>query len=219
MAEAPQPRADSDGDVSDPDDSDTADTPTVLNPVSAAAALPELAPAFSTARLFGSPAFFRLWLAQVASSLGDWVGFVAITALAAHVGKKSPEAAISLVLSARFIPGFFLGPVAGVLVDRWSRKRVMVACDIGRGAVLAALPFIKTIPGLVIASLFLEMFTLLWGPAKEASVPKLVKREYLATANSLSLVAAYGTFPIGSLVFVALAVWPSSSAGTTRCTR
>ena len=213
MPEAPQPRADSDDDVNDADDKNDADTdnpldpdaPTVINPVAAAAAMPELPPAFSTARLFGSPAFFRLWLAQVVSSLGDWVGIVAITALAAHIGKKSPETAISLVLSARLVPGFFLAPVAGVLVDRWNRKRLMVFCDIGRGAVLATLPFIKTIPGLVIASLFLEMFTLLWGPAKDASVPKLVKREYLATANSLSLVASYGTFPIGSLVFAALA--------------
>src|SRR5204862_2413145 len=116
----------------------------------------------------------------------------------------SPEAAISLVLSARLVPGFFLAPVAGVLIDRWNRKRVMVVCDIGRGAVLATLPFVQTIYALVFASLVLEVLTLLWAPAKDASVPKLVKRDYLATANSLSLVAAYGTFPIGSAVFAAL---------------
>jgi dTMP kinase len=161
---------------------------------------------FSTARLFGSPSFFRLWLAQVASSLGDWIGFVAITALAARIaGGSSPEAAVGVVLSARLIPGFFLAPVAGVLVDRWDRKKVMVACDIGRGLVLATLPWVDTIAGLVVASLFLEILTLLWSPSKEASVPKLVPKDYLPTANSLSLVAAYGTFPIGSALFAALA--------------
>ncbi len=161
---------------------------------------------FSTARLFGSPSFFRLWLAQVASSLGDWIGFVAITALAARIaGGGSPEAAVGVVLSARLIPGFFLAPVAGVLVDRWDRKKVMVACDIGRGLVLATLPWVDTIAGLVVASLFLEILTLLWSPAKEASVPRLVPKDYLPTANSLSLVAAYGTFPIGSALFAALA--------------
>ena len=150
-------------------------------------------------RVFGSRAFFRLWLAQVVSSLGDWLGFVAIVALAQRIGGSSPEAAIALVMSARIIPGFFLSQFAGVLVDRWDRKKVMVCCDIGRGLVLATLPFIHTVWGLVLASLLLEICTLLWAPAKEASVPNLVPPDQLTTANSLSLVAAYGTFPIAQL--------------------
>src|SRR5205823_13652642 len=80
-----------------------------------------------------------------------------------------------------------------------------VVCDIGRGVVLASLPFVTTIPGLFLASLLLEMFTLMWQPAKEASVPNIVQKEFLANANSLSLVAAYGTFPVGSALFAALA--------------
>lgn len=162
-------------------------------------------PDFSTVRLFGTTSFFRLWLAQVASSLGDWVGLVAVIALAARVGGSSPEAAVGLVLSARLVPGFFLGPVAGVIVDRLNRKHVMVACDVGRGLVLASLPFVEHIPGLIVASFLLEVLTQLWAPAKEASVPNLVPRSMLTTANSLSLVAAYGTFPVGSAVFAALA--------------
>nr|MBA2750713.1 MFS transporter [Actinomycetota bacterium] len=58
---------------------------------------------------------------------------------------------------------------------------------------------------LFLASLLLEILTLLWSPAKEASVPNMVRKEFLANANSLSLVAAYGTFPIGSALFAALA--------------
>ena len=159
----------------------------------------------STIRLFNTTSFFRLWLAQVVSSLGDWMGFVAITAIAARIGGSSPEAAISLVLSARLLPGFFLAPLAGVLVDRWDRKRVMVICDIGRGVVLAFLPFVNHVYELVLASLLLEILTQLWSPAKEASVPNIVQTEFLANANSLSLAAAYGTFPIGSFAFTLLA--------------
>ena len=158
-----------------------------------------------TVRLFGSPSFFRLWLAQCVSSLGDWIGLVAILALAARVGESSPEAAVGVVMSARMIPGFFLASVGGVLVDRLDRKRVMVYCDLGRGLVLASLPFVDTVLGLFFASLLLEILTLLWTPAKEASVPNLVRTEQLTTANSLSLIAAYGTFPIGSAVFALLA--------------
>ncbi|MGH9164464.1 MAG: MFS transporter [Acidimicrobiales bacterium] len=167
----------------------------------------------SVIRLFGTPAFFRLWLAQVVSSLGDWLGFVAVTAIAARIGGSSAGTAVSVVLAARLIPGFFLGPAAGVLIDRWDRKRVMVVCDIGRGLVLITLPFVDTLPGLVFASLLLEIMTLMWSPAKEASVPNLVRPEFLATANSLSLVAAYGTFPVGSALFAVLATAAGSLAG------
>ena len=154
-------------------------------------------------RLFGSGAFFRLWVAQVVSSLGDWVGLFAILALAARIG--GGPGSVGLVMSARMIPGFFLASVGGVLVDRWDRKRVMVACDIGRGLVLATLPFIHTVWGLFLASLAMEVLSLLWSPAKDASVPNLVEADQLTTVNSLSLVAAYGTFVPGSLIFAFLA--------------
>jgi dTMP kinase len=161
-------------------------------------------------RLFGTHEFFRLWLAQVVAALGDWIGFLGITILAASVGATdggagSGGAAVGLVMIARIVPGFFLAPVAGVMVDRWDRKRVMVACNLGRAAVVATLPWVDTVFGLVIASFLLEIGALLFTPAKEASVPNLVPPERLTTANSLSLVAAYGTFPIASLLFAVLA--------------
>lgn len=156
-------------------------------------------------RLFGSTAFFRLWLTQVVSATGDWLGFLAIAALATRLSPERPEAAIGLVMSARIVPGFFLGPAAGVFADRFNRKRLMVVCDIGRALVLATLPFVDTILGLIIASLVLEVFTLLWAPAKEASVPHIVPSDHLTTANSLSLVAAYGTIPLAAGIFSLLA--------------
>ena len=129
-------------------------------------------------RVFGTPEFFRLWLAQVVSATGDWLGLLAISILAIRVGSGSEGAALSLVLVARIAPGFFFGPIAGVLVDRWDRKKVMVRCDLGRAAVMVSLPFVDTILGLVIASLILEALTMLWSPAKEASTPNLVPVSY-----------------------------------------
>lgn len=155
-------------------------------------------------RVFGSHAFFRLWLAQVVSATGDWLGLIAITALAARVGAGSEGVAIGLVLAARIGPGFFLAPVAGLFADRLDRKKLMVVCLVGRAAVLVTLPFVDSIWGLILASFVLEVFTLLWAPAKEATVPNLVPPERLASANSLSLVAAYGTFPVGAGLFALL---------------
>ena len=151
-----------------------------------------------TEKAFDSPSFFRLRIAQVISATGDWLGLLAISILAIRVGSGNEGAALSLVLGARIAPGFFFGPLAGVFVDRWNRKRVMVFCDIGRAMVMIVLPFINNLIGLFIASLILEALTMLWSPAKEASVPNLVSEKFLTSANSLSLVAAYGTFPLGA---------------------
>ncbi len=155
-------------------------------------------------RLFGSQMFFRLWLSQVVSSAGDWLGFLAITALATDVGAGSPGAAVGVVMAARIAPGFFLAPVAGVLIDRWDRKKVMVICDLGRAAAFVALPFVESVLALVAVSFVLEVFTLVRSPAKEASVPNLVPQDHLTTANSLSLVAAYATMPLAAGFFAVL---------------
>ena len=84
-------------------------------------------------RLFGTRPFFKLWLAQVFSSLGDWVGFFAILALTDRVSDGS-AAAFSLVIAVRMVPGFFLATLGGVIVDRYDRRKVMVCCDVGRAA-------------------------------------------------------------------------------------
>jgi len=163
---------------------------------------PTAASSGSITRLFGSRLYFRLWLAQFASSLGDWIGFVAITAISNRIAGTN---GVALVLSARLVPGFFLGSVGGLLADRLDRKKLMVACDIGRGLVVGLLPFVHTLPLLFLINLVLEALTLLWTPAKEATVPNLVSEEQLPKVNSLSLAAAYGTFPLGAGMFTALA--------------
>jgi dTMP kinase len=155
-------------------------------------------------RVFGTGSFFRLWLSQVLSSLGDWIGLLAILALANTVS-KSNAAALSLVMVARMLPGFLLAPLCGALVDRLDRKRVMVVTDLARAVLLALLPFVDTLLGLVLASFVLELFALFRGPATAATVPNLVPAENLPQANSLSLVAAFGTFPAGALIFASLA--------------
>ena len=156
-------------------------------------------------RVFGSRAFFRLWVTQVVSAFGDWIGFLAIIVVAERIGGDQPGSAIALVMTARVLPGFFLASVGGLIVDRFNRKRLMIGCDLARAAVLLMVPFIDRVWTLVLASLALELATSLWGPAKEAVVPNVVPPEKLTSANSLSLVAAYGTFPLAAGAFVGLA--------------
>ncbi len=153
-------------------------------------------------QVFQWPGFPQLFAAQVVSSIGDWTGLVAILAIAATVSTN----AVGLVMVARMLPGFILAPIGGAFVDRWNRKVVMVTCDIGRAGLLVLLPFWDNLLGLVVISFSVEVMTLLWGPAKDASVPNIVRDpEQLPAANSLGLVAAFGTFPIGSIMFALLA--------------
>ena len=150
-------------------------------------------------RIFGTRAFFRLWIAQVVSATGDWLGLFATIALAAQLAPEgSKSTAIAIVLATRVAPGFFLATAVGVIADRLDRKRVMVACDVGRALVLVTLPFVDTLIGLIVASVLLELLTMMWQPAKEAMVPDLVPRERLTSANSLNVAAAYGMFPVAA---------------------
>lgn len=155
-------------------------------------------------RVFRVPGFLALFGAQIASSLGDWIGLFAILVIAGRVSNSAT--AVGFVMVARMLPGFLFAPLGGALIDRWNRKVVMVTADIGRAGLLVLLPFWQSIWGLVVLSFAIEMLTLLWAPAKDASVPNIVKDpEQLASANSLGLVAAFGTFPLGAVMFAALA--------------
>ncbi|MDE0267477.1 MAG: MFS transporter [Acidimicrobiaceae bacterium] len=149
-------------------------------------------------QVFGTRSFRKLWIAEAISATGDWLGLFATVTLAAGLSEGSEGAAIALVLATRILPGLFLATAVSVFIDRLNRKHVMIACDLGRAAVLLVLPFVNSLIGLVIASFVLELLTMMWQPAKEACIPQLVPREKLTTANSLNFIAAYGTFPLAA---------------------
>ncbi len=158
-------------------------------------------------RIFGSHAFFRLWVVQVVSSFGDWLGFLAIIAIAADLGGEDAgaAAAISLVLIPRILPGLFLASAGGVIVDRLNRKRLMVACDVSRAGLILLVPLADSLLLLVVLSFLIEIATSLWAPAKEAIVPNVTPASHIAAANSLNLVAIYGTIPLAAAAFAGFA--------------
>ena len=163
--------------------------------------------------VWGTPQYLRLWLAQLVTSVGEWVFFLAVAIKAAEVGPGTPEGAVALVLLARLGPGFFFGQLAGVLADRWDRRKLMALCDLARAVVILAYPFVNHVWQLVLLNLVLEAFTLLWIPAKDAWLPNLVPSKHLPTANTLGVIATYGTIPIA--VFLMWIFDTLSSDGTT----
>jgi dTMP kinase len=156
------------------------------------------------------PSFRRLWFALSLSSLGDWLGLLATTALSTALagdatGRKATFA-IGGVLIFRLMPAVVLGPFAGVFADRFDRRKTMVVCDCIRFALFASIPVVRNLPYLLAASFLVEAVSLFWIPAKEASVPNLLPLAKLEAANQISLITTYGSAPVAALVFALLAV-------------
>jgi dTMP kinase len=132
------------------------------------------------------------------SSLGDWIGVFAIAAFAYDIGNN---VAVGAVMAARVLPGFVAGPIAGVMADRFDRRKLMVYADASRAVLIFSLPFFQNLVYLLFVSMLLEILTLVWGPAKDASLPHVVSAEHITHANSLNLIAVYGPWPLGAVLF------------------
>ena len=150
--------------------------------------------------------FRRLWMALGLSSLGDWLGLLATTSLAARLA-GSPSAslfAVSGVFIFRLAPAVLLGPLAGVVADRLDRRWTLVIGDLARFVLFCTIPIVGTLWWLFAATVLIECVGLFWMPAKEATVPNLVPRRRLETANQLSLAVTYGSAPVAALLFSGL---------------
>jgi dTMP kinase len=166
-----------------------------------------------TRNVLAIPAFRKLWNSMVFSSLGDWLGLLATTALAQKLSGGSyatANFAIAGVFIARLLPAVFLGPIAGVIADRFDRRKLMVFSDIIRAGLYISIPLVNTYLWLYTAMILVECMTLFWSPAKEATVPNLVGKERLESANQVSLLAAYGTAPIAAILFSLLTLFANA---------
>ena len=155
-------------------------------------------------------AFRKLYTALVLSSFGDWLGFLATTALAAQLVDSFEGKAYATggVLVFRLLPAVLFGPLAGAFADRWDRRTTMVVADLLRFLLFLSIPVVGSVADqstalvhLLAASFLIETVSLFWIPAKEASVPNIVGPERLEGANQLTLIATYGSAPVAAVVF------------------
>ncbi|HEX6968834.1 MAG TPA: dTMP kinase [Micromonosporaceae bacterium] len=156
--------------------------------------------------------FRRLWLVLSVASLGDWLGLLATSVFAATQvqGELAQGLAFGGVIAVRLLPALLLGPVAGVLADRFDRRYTMVICDLLRFVLFASIPLVPLLgaPGGVtvgwaaVATFLIETITLIWIPAKDAAVPNLIPRARLELSNQLSLITTYGVTPVLAAVIL-----------------
>jgi len=153
--------------------------------------------------------FRRLWYSTALSSFGDWLGLLATTALATSLvhGYQAQNYALGGVLVVKLLPAIVLGPLAGAFADRFDRRRTMVVSDGIRFGLFLTIPVVHTLVWLLVASFLIECVSLFWLPAKDASVPNLVRRDQIEAANQLSLITTYGLTPVlGAALFSVLSL-------------
>jgi len=146
--------------------------------------------------------FLRFWLAQLVSQFGDRVNQMALVGLIAARYPGSPFE-LAKVLAFTIIPVFIIGPVAGVYVDRWDRRRTLFACDFIRGFLVLAIAFyLINLPSIlpIYAVVFLIFtFSRFYVPAKMSFIPQMVETRDLHIANSLVTVTGMAALVFGAL--------------------
>ncbi|MFA6357851.1 MAG: MFS transporter [Candidatus Omnitrophota bacterium] len=132
--------------------------------------------------------FFLLWLGQIISQLGDRLGQMA---LIAFVYLRAPGSTLQIakILSFTIIPVFLIGPLAGVYVDRWNRRRTMYVCDFVRSLLVLAIPlflfYTKNLTPIYLLIFVTFSIGRFFVPAKLSIIPDLVDNDELLIANSL----------------------------------
>lgn len=149
--------------------------------------------------LRGNPSFRHIFIGQVISQTGDWFNSVALfTLLLSLTGSGE---AVGYILILKLLPTFFVGPLAGVVADRYDRKKTMIATDLLRGFVVLGFLLVSradqvwivyTLTALEVAvAAFFE-------PARSAAIPSIVSRRELISANALSGASWSITLAVGA---------------------
>jgi len=138
--------------------------------------------------LFRKPDFARLWTAATVSLFGTQVTQIAIPFIAAVVLGASPGE-VGLLVTVDFLPFLLFTLPAGVWVDRFSRKRILVVADIGRAIMLSSIPIAYALGVLTIGQLYLVgfingIFTVFFDVADQSYLPTVLERDELVDGNS-----------------------------------
>jgi MFS family permease len=148
------------------------------------------------------PTYRNLFVGQVVSDIGD--GITLLLLLLVINDLTGSTIALALMAIAEAVPHFTVGLVAGVYVDRWNRRTVMLAADLLRAGIVLSFAFVATagiVPLLYVLAFAQSSVSTFFRPARGALLPKIVPAEGLPAANSL----AQGSQLIGTVVGAGIA--------------
>jgi len=160
--------------------------------------------------------FFLLWIGQIISQLGDRLGQMA---LIAFVYLRAPGSTLQMakILSFTIIPVFIVGPLAGVYVDRWDRRRTMFSCDFLRSLLVLAIPlflfYSKSLAPVYLIIFIAFSIGRFFVPAKLSIIPDLVDKKDLLIANSLVNTTGMIAATLGFGISGVLVEWLGAKSG------
>jgi MFS family permease len=147
------------------------------------------------------PAFRSLWLAQVISLTGDWFNTIASVIIVNRYAASG--LAVGGLFIARALPPFLLGPLAGVVADRFDRRNVLILSDILRAGIVLCFLLIDGPEDLwLLYALTILQFSVssFFEPARAALVPALVKPDELLAANTLASITWSAMLTLGGAI-------------------
>lgn len=132
--------------------------------------------------------FALLWAGQGVSNLGTRVNMIALTWLIIELTGRA--SGVSLLYVLLFLPSAVLGPWCGVLVEKWDKKKVILYTDLARGALSFGMALTLDLTMIYALALGQALFTVLFNPAIQSAIPRIVPEKELVTANALSSLTA-----------------------------
>ncbi len=147
--------------------------------------------------VFRNRNFTLMWSGQLVSTIGS-----SLTSLAASIliyRLTNSALSVGLMLMATAAPSIFLGLIAGVFVDRFDRKRIMIAADLIRSVLVLSIPFLVpfNIAWLYVIVLLSSAIGQFFDPAQASVLPEVASDEELAAANSLMAISSFGSTAVG----------------------
>jgi len=147
-------------------------------------------------KLMKNRKFRLLWISQFVSGIGDWLVIGLLMPLVLELSHGS-SFAVAGIMIAKIIPSLVLSSFTGVFVDRFDRRRLMIACDLARAFLTIGLVFTRSLWAIYGIVLLMEIASLFFYPAKSAYIPYLVDEEDVALANGLSYTTQQGSMLVG----------------------
>src|SRR5262245_57587789 len=147
--------------------------------------------------VFRRRSFALLWTAQSVSTTGSALTTVAAALLVYRL--TGSALSVGLLLMAAALPGLLFGLVAGVFVDRWDRRRTMMAADLSRAVLVGAVPLLLpySLWWLFVAVVVSNTLRQFYEPAHASLLPETAPEDELAAANAFMAVSAYGLNALG----------------------
>ncbi len=131
-----------------------------------------------------SPAYFPLWLGQLISNFGDTLHYIALVVLVFELTGRG--VAVAALVAAEVVPVLLLGPIAGVIIDRFSRKGVLITSDLVRAALVLSLVWPRGTWHAYLVAAGLAAGNTFFNPTVQAVIPALTTEEQRLAANSVA---------------------------------